>query len=79
MKTFRFTVRGQGKFPFDMLRYDSCWPDTSDDAMKLDFDPQNRFMTRDVTLLSMSQPTSARWSSFMWSVKSCACNGRKMW
>lgn len=25
-KLYEFTVEGSGLFPFDMLRYDQCWP-----------------------------------------------------
>ena len=32
MAAYTFAVRGSGIFPFDMLRYDRCWPNTSDDA-----------------------------------------------
>lgn len=36
MKIFRTTAtfEGVGAFPLDMLRYDSCWPATSEDAAK---------------------------------------------
>jgi hypothetical protein len=37
-KTVRFTVRGRGQFPFDMLRYDSCYPQSGIDAVHLDYD-----------------------------------------
>ena len=32
---FHFEVTGRGEFPWDMLRYDSCWPQTSDDVAKI--------------------------------------------
>jgi hypothetical protein len=30
-----FTVEGTYPFPVDMLRYDACWPATSEDAVQL--------------------------------------------
>jgi hypothetical protein len=30
MKRYTFVVVGTSHFPLDMLRYDSCWPRTSD-------------------------------------------------
>lgn len=68
MKTFTFTVSGSGPFPTDMLRYDTCWPASSEDAEKL--------LTRgrrSVTLRSSSEvgkPTTGRWQSFGWWVTS---------
>ena len=31
LRRIRFTVRGDGIFPFDMLRYDNCFPATPED------------------------------------------------
>ncbi len=28
-------VEGEGRFPFDMLRYDACYPNTTEDAVAL--------------------------------------------
>lgn len=33
-----FVVCGRGAFPFDMLRYDCCWPTRSEDAARLQHD-----------------------------------------
>lgn len=73
-----FTVRGCGTFPFDMLRYDSCWPRTSDDAINLAFEhPQDlahyRTTPREIQLikrceLKSSGPCVDRWASFGWRV-----------
>lgn len=64
-----FAVEGSGAFPFDMLRYDACYPHTGDDAGK--FDPDYR-TGRAVTLCHYSDrywtPTLGRWSSFGWTV-----------
>lgn len=60
-----FTVKGNGMFPIDMLRYDNCWPATSEDAAKL----AGRG-PREVTLGTRNRtaPTVGRWPSFMWRV-----------
>lgn len=61
----KFTVQGSGYFPFDMLRYDACYPATSDDAASL-----NLKEARTITLISamVAQPTEGRWRSFGWQV-----------
>lgn len=73
----RFTVKGKGHFPFDMLRYDACYPASSEDAMKLAFDRSGyaslKESERSVELRSEGrnrhwEPTDARWRSFMWVV-----------
>jgi len=66
----RFTVKGTGAFPIDMLRYDACWPDHAADAIAIQDTyhrrerQQNRRFT--VTLCGVGQgaPTVARWESF---------------
>lgn len=60
-----FAVRGRSIFPFDMLRYDQCWPRTSGDVEAL-LHMEDRvvyLMTR-----SASAPTVDRWRSFGWPV-----------
>lgn len=71
----RFTVSGSGAFPFDMLRYDACWPESEGtDSYQLtitaDTDPKQYFARREVTLLTESRhgPTPGRWASFNWRV-----------
>lgn len=71
----RFTVRGQGCFPYDMLRYDSCCPDTGNDAavMADDNGPgRARIEPRTVTLRRYTADgipaEAARWASFRWTV-----------
>ncbi len=66
VKTRRFTVRGRGQFPIDMLRYDSCWPYTSMDSSYISDESGGR----EVTLLTNSPnaPTHGRWKSFTWAV-----------
>ncbi len=69
METFTFQVEGLGEFPFDMLRYDCCWPLTSNDSHGLLGNER-----RVVTLTTIQEnrhwePTVARWASFLWAVK----------
>ena len=68
-KAVRFTVRGRGPFPFDMLRYDGCHPENQADVsamMKSD--------GRDVKLMMYHRPGEPdtpnrdRWASYTWNV-----------
>ena len=68
-----FTVIGRGKFPFDMLRYDACYPKNSMDAYSLDFDWDAADRgKREVVLISSqpNAPTTGRWESFGWTIVS---------
>ncbi len=70
-KMYEYYVTGRGTFPYDMLRYDSCWPATGVDASKMDTDflpPAHRLHSRSIKLRSYKTPTIDRWSSFTWSV-----------
>lgn len=58
-----FQVEGSGNFPFDMLRYDLCWP-ASETASQLLALPA----TRRVELKGLKVPTARRWASFGWTV-----------
>lgn len=69
-----FTVEGGGQFPYDMLRYDQCWPSSeSHDSSKL-MDPYGASggdSTRRRVVLETdcaSGPTARRWESFNWRV-----------
>jgi hypothetical protein len=64
---YTYYVTGHGDFPFDMLRYDSCWPASGEDAARL-FYTSKRFVTRSVKIRSYRLPTIDRWQSFNWSV-----------
>lgn len=67
MKYFqKFSVTGTGPFPFDMLRYDYCYPADSDSAMEMG-ETENRtvWLSRRVGLPE-NQPTGGRWASFGW-------------
>jgi hypothetical protein len=69
---FTYYVSGTGEFPFDMLRYDCCWPATSDDALAMasrSYDnPERMRGLVSIRVRSFFPPTIARWSSFGWSV-----------
>ncbi len=69
-----FTVEGSGPFPFDMLRYDSCYPvSEAQDSSKLGMYQKDR---REVTLRCRGgskedvarAPTTGRWNSFLWGI-----------
>jgi hypothetical protein len=54
----------------DMLRHDSCWPASSEDAAKIEWgytQPGGK-RYRSVKLRSYREPTIARWVSFQWPV-----------
>ena len=60
-----FTVRGKGQFPFDMLRYDTCWPKfESPDVPALTRTDEERSLT----MQGLREPTEDRWRSFGWRV-----------
>lgn len=65
-KLYQYYVSGRGIFPYDMLRFDSAWPATTDDAhlMFAEHSPG----IRSVQIRSYKEPTIERWSSFLWSV-----------
>lgn len=65
LRTHPFEVSGAGQFPFDMLRYDSCWPRRQTDVLDM---TSARAGQRTVSLLGLSAPTVARWESFGWTV-----------
>lgn len=68
----KFTVRGSGPFPIDMLRYDYCWPATEQDSGLIQCDRMTERMTRGVRISRVVEqgkvPTDARWQSFGWTV-----------
>jgi hypothetical protein len=66
-QAFTFTVEGPGNvtFPFDMLRYDLCWPKSETDSGMLTSD-----WPRTIELRGLKEPTVRRWASFGWTVKS---------
>ena len=82
----RFTVMMKKKiflnFPVDMLRYDNCWPSTSEDSVKISWTLQNNLQTmedneisfmlgRGIELYTDNRSlTAKRWESFGWEVVS---------
>lgn len=69
MKVISFMVEGKGKFPFDMLRYDQCFPCDGWSAHNISVDTPD---LRTVKLICISSTgiTAARWASFGWYVDS---------
>jgi len=68
---FTYYVTGRLPFPFDMLRYDACWPASGDDADMLDshYVSREEFRAlRSIKMHSYKRPTVERWASFTWSV-----------
>lgn len=69
---YEYYVSGTGSFPFDMLRFDSCWPASGFDAAAMDdcsyAKIDRRSGVRSIKLRSYRAPTIDRWSSFTWSV-----------
>lgn len=65
-----FTVKGGGLFPFDMLRYDQCWPksESTDSAAIERTTRHGHGGTEEVTLVGLNSPTQGRWQSFGWRV-----------
>ena len=73
----RFEVRGSGRFPLDMLRYDTACPATGEDASRIAQDTRGeravtlRRFTRDPNLFHGGVSID-RWASFGWKlVVSC--------
>ena len=67
MKVITFTVMGKGRFPFDMLRYDQCFPC---DGISVHNTEADTVAVRSVKLISIASSgiTSLRWASFNWYV-----------
>ena len=72
-----FKVEGNGEFPFDMLRYDHCYPMHERDIHTMSYYPGERGLKK-ITLVSRCLtkeeanhiPTEGRWNSFNWRVVS---------
>jgi len=66
MKLYIYTVEGSGNFPWDMLRYDACWPARMVDVNNLQWSTMRE--RRLVLLRSIRAPTIDRWKSYGWDV-----------
>lgn len=70
-----FSVSGKGRFPFDMLRHDQCYPN---DTHNIDVVDQYRTIRCCMTANTpMQGPTEARWASFGWvvtDIRRCPAN-----
>ena len=66
----KFTVQGSGEFPFDMLRFDRCFPTSPAASLAMGYFPDGRGRTmREVELCTDEcSITPARWESFGWRV-----------
>ena len=66
----RFTVKGRGIFPADMLRHDHCWP--VDGNINAVTEPRLEYPLAEVTVTLCAQSrrciTPARWQSCGWIV-----------
>ena len=75
-RVYTFTVTGQGLFPFDMLRFDLCYPKTENDSHVIERTTQRPRAAAGhespfrVTLISSKHPTEERWGSFGWLLES---------
>lgn len=68
MKIQKFEVTGEGNFPLDMLRYDTCYPSTQMDVSLMGLTSLRvLFLSRRVQNRN-DQPTIERWKSFGWTV-----------
>jgi hypothetical protein len=65
-----FDVEGSGSFPYDMLRFDQCWPANEGESPKLEaYMPELRRVTLMRTVFHAGDvPTIRRWQSFTWRV-----------
>lgn len=68
-RLYTFVVEGTGQFPWDMLRYDQCWPNSQQSATNMPVLRPIGFNTRrQVTLTGIKPATVKRWESFGWKV-----------
>ena len=70
-RTIGFTVQGKGKFPYDMLRYDTCYPINPSSTYNIEADARESRTVRLAVCGSRPNsfyPTVERWRSFGWDV-----------
>lgn len=74
-----FSVQGRGAFPLDMLRYDGCYPRSSEDVDGISLTVHNareeyskpryvRLTRLGATKSDAERVTPGRWASFGWNV-----------
>jgi hypothetical protein len=68
MYAHRFVVEGRGTFPYDMLRYDQCFPDTESDSAALYSKGTRRVHLIQYRATRSPSIEEGRWSSFGWKV-----------
>ena len=72
MKTVKFTVKGAGPFPTDMLRYDRCFPADTDSSIAMaetpSLNPEFYKERRFINLVAIERVTEGRWNSFGWHI-----------
>ena len=64
----RYTVKGTGNFPLDMLRYDASFPSASQ-AVSVMMAHDERFVSLGHIGAKQWQPAYERWRSFGWQVE----------
>lgn len=62
------TVKGEGYFPLDMLRYDKCYPAGEEDSAAIAGTGEREINVVHVSELRFSVFTPARWRSFGWEI-----------
>jgi hypothetical protein len=64
------TVQGTHNFPYDMLRYDLCWPASEQDSYIIGLSHAENASKSErpfrIHLKGLKLPTVARWNSFGW-------------
>lgn len=65
---WHYKVTGRGRFPADMLRYDTAWPMEPQKCVFYPPDLVRGLPERTVEISGMCAPTEGRWASFGWSV-----------
>src|SRR5678816_4294668 len=65
-KLYEYEVEGKLSFPVDMLRYDACWPASTESALEIVSERPHEGCH--VRLRSHYPPTEARWESFGWRI-----------
>lgn len=63
-----FGVKGSGKFPLDMLRYDTCVPMSSGDVALMEGRGERVIHLTRFSANPEAMPTAERWASFGWTV-----------